>query len=205
MRFASTAEVAKLPRLVPLSLASVRRGTRIRSACGYPEICPINSVLTDKPRKPFTFTTAVVLAGSSWKISQPMNGQIFPEWLESSSRRTAMAGRDGAFRLPPLLSHFGCRHRGCDSDSFAWNKPFRFPGGGGESAEQGCGEALHRSCSSSESAGCPSAIPASQQRASLGEYTGVSSALVPAVCGGMDAAVFQPGTDLPSANNMRFS
>lgn len=132
MRFASTAEVAQLPRLVPLSLASVRRGTRIRSACGYPEMCPINSVLTDKPRKPFTFTTAVVLAGSSWKISQPMNGKVFPEWLESSSRRTAMAGRDGAFRLPPpLLSHFGCRHRGCDSDSFAWNKPFRFPGGGG--------------------------------------------------------------------------
>lgn len=37
---------------------------------------------------------------------------------------------DGAFvpslsPLPsPRLSHFGCRHRHCDSDRFAWNEPF---------------------------------------------------------------------------------
>lgn len=167
MRFASTTGVAKLRRLVPLSPRSYPQGdTHPLGSCGYAELWPVHSVLTDKPRKPFTFTTAVVLAGSSWKMLPTMNGKVFPEWLQSSSsRRTAMAGRDGAFLLPPLLSHFGCRHRCCDSDRFAWKKPFRFPGGGwgggeAESGEQGCGEAAHRSCSSSESAGSPSAIPA---------------------------------------------
>lgn len=103
----------------------------------------MNSVPTDEPRKPFTFTTAVVLAGSSWKILHTMNGKVFPEWLQSSSsRRTAMAGRDGAFLLPPLLSHFGCRHRRCDSDRFAWTRPFGFLGGGRERAENEDAERL---------------------------------------------------------------
>lgn len=43
---------------------------------------------------------------------------------------------------PPLLAHFGCRHRRGDSDRFAWKKPFRFVRGGGggvsRDAERGC-------------------------------------------------------------------
>lgn len=68
------------------------------------------------------------------------------------------AGMEPSF-LPsfsPLCSHtLGCRHRCCDSDRFAWKKPFRLLGGGGEeeSGAQGCGEAPHRSRSSSSSGG----------------------------------------------------
>lgn len=162
MQFASGSKVAKLPRLVPLSLACIRRGTRIQSAPAATEkYTPANNVLTDTPRLPFTFANATVLPACLWKY--------YRKRMERSSRcrsRAAAAAAlqwqavDEAFLLPPpLLSHLGCRHRRCDSDRFAWNKPFRFVRGVGV----WCREDVHSSCSSSSSSRTPaasSAIPA---------------------------------------------
>lgn len=67
-----------------------------------------------------------------------------------------------------------------------------------ESGEQGCGEAPHRSRSSSggggESAGSQAPFQRDEDRRPGGGHTGGAGAPVPTVCGGMDAAALQPGT-----------
>lgn len=101
MRCASSSEVAKLPRLVPLSLASIRRGTRTRSAPAATNQAPstAHSRMNRESHSPSRSRW------SSWKILRTVNGKVLPECLpSSSSRRTAMAGRDGGFLLPPLRS-----------------------------------------------------------------------------------------------------
>lgn len=206
MRFASITEVAKLPRLAPLSLASIRRGTRIRSAPAAAQTRPINSALEDKPRKPFTFTTAVVLAGSSVEYLTD------DEWkgLSRSGFRAAaaaalqwQAGMEPSF-LPsfsPLCSHtLGCRHRCCDSDRFAWKKPFRLLGGGEGGGERAAG--MRRGSAQKPQpqqqqrrvSRISSAIPAGQGTAAEGAHPGGAGAPAPTVCGGMDAAANNVGS-----------
>lgn len=152
---------------------------------------PINSALEGKPRKPFTFTTAVVLAGSF--VEEPTDDG----WKGLSRRgfRAAaaaalqwQAGMEPSF-LPsfsPLCSHtLGCRHRRCDSDRFAWKKPFRLLGGGGreeESGERGCGEAPHRSCSSSSSSSESAGSKAPFQRDRTGGPGGVTPEALELLC-----------------------
>lgn len=153
MQFASSSEVAKLPRLVPLPLACIRRGTRIQPApAARVKYTPTNSVLTDKPRNPFTFANTTVLTACWWKYHRKGMARS----SRCGSRAAAAAALqwqavDEAFLLPPLLSHFGCRHRRCDSDRFTWNKPFQFVHRGERRVgmERGCPQQLQHQRSSS--------------------------------------------------------
>lgn len=190
MRFASATTVSQAPSARAVIAGFYPQGDpHPRGSCSYAEMWPpFNRVLTDTPKR------AVHLHNRDGPRGVFVENVRDDEWKGLPPHCN---GRQGwSLPSPPLCSHtFGCRHRCCDSDRFAWNEPFRFLGGGGggrlRTGERGCGEAPHRSCSgsnSSESAGSPSAIPARQQRASMGKYTGVQ-APVSAVCGGMDAAV----------------
>lgn len=148
MQFASS-EVARLPRLAPLSFARTRRGTHIQSAPAATAKHTLpNNVLKDKP---FTF------AIQQWSSRRACENLTEQEWkglpgVAPEQQPPHCNGRlwMKPFLLPPLLSHFGCRHRRGDSDRFAWKKPFRFVRGGGDEegrGEQGCREAVHSSSS----------------------------------------------------------
>ena len=134
MQFASS-EVAKLPRLalVPLSLARIRRGTHIQSApAATAKYTPTDSnARTDKSRNTFTFLDAMVLPALLVKIFTEKEWKDLPG-VAPEQQPPHCNGRQWmkpSFS-PPLLSHFGCRHRRGDSDRFAWKKPFRFVRGG---------------------------------------------------------------------------
>lgn len=138
MQFASS-EVARLPRLAPLSLVPAEGHTHIQSAPAATAKHTLpNNVLTDIPRKPFTFRKSngphVV------KILQQRNGKVFLVWLQSSSRRTAMAGSGWSLPSPPLCSHTSAAVTAAVTvtGSPGRNHSGLSAGGGGAGMQRGC-------------------------------------------------------------------
>lgn len=60
----------------------------------------------------------------------------------------------------PPRSHFGCRHRRCDSDRFAWNEPFRSARRGGERRAEDAGRPSTTAAAAAVSSSHPAALSA---------------------------------------------
>ena len=149
----------------------------------------MNSVLTDKIRKAFTFTTEVILAGSSWNILQTMNGKVFPEWLQSSSGRcTAMAGRQAGMEpsFPPLCSHTSAAVTAAVTvtGSHGINHSAFSAGGGGGGGARGNEDAERLFTEAAAAAASQQDHQAPFQRNNKGKHTRACWALASAVCGG---------------------
>lgn len=148
-------DAAKLPRLVPLPLACIRRGdSHPVSSCGYSEA---HTRINQETHSPWQWSSRRVGENITEKEWQGLPG-VAPE-QQQPPHCNGRQWMKPSFS-PPLLSHFGCRHRRCDSGRFARNEPFQFVHRGERRVWmwRGC---VHSSCSSSSSdPAASSAIPA---------------------------------------------
>lgn len=206
MRFASITEVAKLPRLAPLSLASVRRGGHasarlLRLQKHGPLIA--HSRINQESHSPSQPQWS--WRGRWWNILRVMNGKVFPGVASEQQQPPHCNGRQG-WSLPSFLpsppsaltlwaavtaavtvtgSH-GRNH----SASWAGGE-----GGGerGTGMRRGSAQKPQQQQQRRRVSRISSAIPAGQGTAAEGDHAGGAGAPAPTVCGGMDAAANNVG------------
>lgn len=208
MRFASITEVAKLPRLAPLSLASVRRGGHasarlLRLQKHGPLIA--HSRINQESHSPSQPQWS--WRGRWWNILRVMNGKVFPGVASEQLQPPHCNGRQG-WSLPSFLPSppsaltlwAAVTAAVTVTGSHGRNHSASWAGGGEGGGERGTG--MRRGSAQKPQqqqqqrrrvSRISSAIPAGQGTAAEGDHAGGAGAPAPTVCGGMDAAANNVG------------